>query len=144
VLASKLELQSQADAAAQVAIVLLIALLLLAHATVESGRAQFAADPALRSARRALWRGIRMLLRRPFATFGMYVGVSVVGYAVALLIGALRVRTIAVGWSGFIVAMVLTQLITAALAWQRTARLFALTELVLAMPATPGSTPGAD
>ena len=122
-------LQSQADTAIQVATIALVVLLVLAHAAVESGRAQFAADPALRSAWRALWRGSSVMLRRPFATFGMYVGISVVGYLLALLLAMLRVRTTAVGFPGFIVAMVLTQLITAALAWQRTARLFALTAL---------------
>jgi hypothetical protein len=129
VFSTRAVLESQADAAMWIAGVFTAMLLLLAHAMVESGRAQFAADPTLRSAWRALWRGIDTLLRRPFATFGMYVGVSVVGYALALLLAMLRVRTTAVGFTGFLAAMALTQLITAALAWQRTARLFALTEL---------------
>ena len=134
-------LQSQADAAIRTATIALIALLLLVHATVESGRAQFAADPALRCAWRALWRGIVTILRRPLATFGLYVGTSTVGYALVLALGMLRVRTTAVGFSGFIAAMALTQLITAALAWQRTARLFALTGVARSAQSSFGPAP---
>lgn len=126
---SKAVLQSQADTAQRTAIIVLVALLVLAHATVESARAQFAADPALRSAWRALWRGAVVMLRRPFATFGLYMSVSIVGYLLVLLLAMLRVRTPAVGFSGFMAATALTQLMTAALVWQRTARLFALTAL---------------
>jgi len=128
-LATHSVLQTQADNNRQIVVIVLAVLLALAHAVVESGRAQFAVDPSLRSAWRALWRGAGVVLRRPFATFGMYVGVSCVGYALALGLAILRVRTTAVGWSGFILALALTQLITAALAWQRTARLFALMDV---------------
>jgi hypothetical protein len=123
-------LQSQADSALHAATIALVVLLVLAHAMVELGRAQLAADPELRSGRRALGRGIGVLMRRPFSALGIYVVVSILGYLLVLLLAMLRVRTTANDFSGFIAATVLTQSITVAIAWQRTARLFALTDLV--------------
>lgn len=127
-------LQSSADNGHLVAMIVTIALVVLAHAMVESARAQFAADPLLRSATRALGRGIGMLLRRPLATLGMYLGVSIIGYVVAFALGMLRVRMDAVGLFGFIAALVVAQLIVAVLAWQRTARVFALAAVARATP----------
>lgn len=127
-------LQSSADNGHLIATIVTIVLVVLAHAMVESARAQFAADPALRSATRALGRGIGMLLRRPLATLGMYLGVSIIGYVLAFVLGMLRMRTDAVGLFGVIAALVLAQLIVAALAWQRTARIFALTAVARATP----------
>jgi hypothetical protein len=119
-------LESSAASGQRIATIVTIVLLVLAHAMVESGRAQLAADPLMRSATRAFFRGVGMLLRRPLATLGMYLGVSVIGYAIVLGLGMLRIRTDAVGVFGFIAALVLAQLIVVVLAWQRTARLFAL------------------
>ena len=125
-------LQSQADLATNAAMIVLVVLLVLAHAMVELARAQLAADPEMRSATRALGRGIGVLLRRPFSALGIYVVVSILGYLLVLLLAMLRVRTTPADFSGFIAATALTQLITMAVAWQRTARLFALTDLVRA------------
>jgi hypothetical protein len=128
-------LESSADSGHRVAMIVTIVLLVLAHAMVESGRAQVAADPLQRSATRAFFRGVGMLLRRPLATLGMYLGVSVIGYVIAFLLGMLRVRMDAVGVFGFIAALVVAQLIVVVLAWQRTARLFALGAVARATPA---------
>lgn len=127
-------LESSAASGHRVAMIVTIVLLVLAHAMVESGRAQLAAEPLLRSATRAFFRGVGMLLRRPLATLGMYLGTSVIGYAIVLGLGMLRIRTDAVGVFGFIAALVLAQLIVVVLAWQRTARLFALAAVARATP----------
>lgn len=123
-------LQSSADTGTHLAMIVMIVVLLLAHMMVESGRAQFACDASLRSARRALSRGIAMLWRRPLATLGMYIGVSLIGYILAFVLGLIRVRMDAVGMFGFLAAQVVTQLIVIVLAWQHTARIFALADVV--------------
>jgi hypothetical protein len=125
-------LQSSAESGRHAASILLLVLLVLAHASVESARAHFAADPNLRSATRALGRGVGMLFRRPLATLGMYLGTSIIGYALVLLLGMWRIRTDAVGIVGVVLAFVLTQLVVAVLAWQRAARLYGLTAVAQA------------
>ncbi len=125
--AAKDVLESVADRGHLVARIILLALLVLAHAIMESSRAQVAADENLRSATRAFGRGIVMLLRRPLATLGLYLATSIVGYVLAGLVGMLRIRTDAVGIGGYIAAVLLAQLIVVILAWQRTARISALT-----------------
>lgn len=127
-------LQSVADRGYLAARIVLIVLLVLAHAIMETGRAQFAADGELRSATRAFGRGIVLLVRRPLAALGLYLGTSIVGYVLAGLVGMLRIRIEAVG-AGFVVAVLLTQVIVLILAWQRTARIGALATLARATPA---------
>ncbi|HET7662093.1 MAG TPA: hypothetical protein VFK31_00505 [Rhodanobacteraceae bacterium] len=127
-------LQSVADRGDLIAKIVLLALVVLAHAIMESSRAQFAADESLRSATRAFGRGIGMLVRRPLATLGLYLGTSIVGYALVVLVGMLRIRTDAVGVGGYILAIALAQLIVVILAWQRTARISALTMVACGVP----------
>jgi hypothetical protein len=126
-------LESSANHGYLAAKIILGVLLVLAHAIMESSRAQVAADESLRSATRAFGRGIMMLLRRPLATLGLYLGTSIVGFVLAGLVGMWRIRVDAVGL-GYIGAMVLAQLIVVILAWQRTARISALTVLARATP----------
>lgn len=137
--AAKALLESEADNAALVAKIITIVVLVLAHAMMESSRAQVAADDHLRSATRAFGRGISMLARRPLATLGLYLGTSIVGYVLAGLLGMLRIRTDATGVFGFIAAIVLAQLIVVILAWQRTARISALAMVARATPKRRGS-----
>lgn len=127
--AASMVLESQADHGYLAARIVLGILLVLAHAVMESSRAQVAADESLRSATRAFGRGIAMLACRPLATLGLYLGTSIVGYVLAALVGMWRIRTDAAGMPGLVVAIVLAQLIVVILAWQRTARIDALTRL---------------
>lgn len=119
-------LESRADLGDHVALVVFVVLFVLAHVIVESGRGHLAASPGLRSATRALWRGTTLLARRPLATLGMYLGTSVIGYAIVWGLGMLRIRSDAVGIGGIVATWLLTQLIVIVIAWQRTARVFAL------------------
>lgn len=121
-------LQSQADAWGHGAKWVLLAAFVLAQAIVESARAAFIADTGLRSATRALGRGCKQLLRRPLGTLGFYLVVSIIGLVIAGALGMARIHTTAVG-GGFWLALLLGQLIVVALAWMRTARLFALARL---------------
>jgi uncharacterized protein YacL len=106
-----------------------LVLLVLAQAIVESARAAFIADVSLRSATRALGRGIRQLLRRPVKTLVFYVVVTLVGLVLAYVFGVLRIRVTPVGAFGFVLALLLSQLIVLAIGWMRVARLFALAGL---------------
>jgi len=122
-------LESQADRVSHLAIALAVLLFVLAQAIVESGRAAFIADGNLRSATRAFGRGCMQLLRRPFSTLLCYVLISVIGYAVALMLGVGRVHTPALGATGLVLAALLTQLVVLVLGWVRVARVYALAEV---------------
>ncbi len=122
-------LQSEVDTAGYVAMAVLVLLFVLAHASIEAGRGVLGANPALRSVLRAWWRGFRLLLRRPLATLIVYLGTAVLGYGLALGFVALRVQTSAASWLGLAAGLLLTQLIVAALAWGRNARLYAMADL---------------
>lgn len=121
-------LQAQADAWLHGALWATLAAFVLAQAIVEAARAAFIADPGLRSATRALGRGIAQLLRRPVATLSFYLVVSGIGLAIAAALGMLRLRTTAVGDDVWL-ALLLGQAIVLALGWMRIARLYALARL---------------
>ncbi len=127
-------LQSDADFGRLLATIAVAVLLVLAHAILESARAQLAAHENLRSATRAFGWGIAMLVRRPLVTLSLYLGTSIVGYTLVLLVGMLRIRIEAVGGVGYLAALLLAQLIVVILAWQRTARISALTMVAHATP----------
>ncbi|MEP7185538.1 MAG: hypothetical protein ABI767_06845 [Rhodanobacter sp.] len=128
-LGDKAVLQSRADSASHIAIFLAVVLFVLAQAIVESARAAFIADAGLRSATRALGRGFMQVLRRPFSTLLSYLLISVIGYAIALALGIVRINTPALGLVGLVLAMLLAQLIVLVIGWVRVARLLALAEV---------------
>jgi hypothetical protein len=135
----KAVLESQADRASHLALFVAGVLFVLAQSIVESSRAAFIADPGLRSATRALGRGLMQLLRRPLSTLLCYVLISVVGYVVALVLGVGRVHTPAVGIAGLVVAILLAQLVVLAIGWVRVARLFALAEVARSLTTSRGA-----
>jgi hypothetical protein len=124
-------LESQADAWAHGARWALVVVFVLAQAIVESTRAAFIADPELRSATRALGRGVLQLLRRPLGTLLFYLAVSAVGLLVAGALGIARIHTTAAD-GGFLPALLLGQAIVLVIGWMRLARLFALAEVARA------------
>ncbi len=126
-------LESHAELAGIGALLICGLLVLIAHASLDAGRAVLAADRRRRSAVRAWWDGCRLLLQRPGAALGGYLAISVVGLAVAAALGLARVHVPHAGVPGSIGALALTQLVVLALAWMRSARLFAM--IALAMPA---------
>jgi hypothetical protein len=123
-------LESDAHRAAQLAMLATVVLLVLAHATVDAGRAVLADDHRRTSAVAAWWRGCGLLLRRPLAVLGTYVIVTAVGLGAAGLLAFARTRVPALGTPGTIGAIVLAQLVVLVLGWMRAARLFALAMLV--------------
>jgi len=103
--------------------------IVIAQAWVESARAAFVADTSLRSASIAMMRGLLQLLRRPFSTLFAYLLVSLVGFALAMALGYVRVHTLAVGTQGLMFGFALSALVMVVLGWTRIARLFALAEV---------------
>ncbi|WP_332847796.1 hypothetical protein [Massilia sp. S19_KUP03_FR1] len=123
-------LESTAHNAGLAGTIVMAVLLVLAHATVDAGRAVLAADRRKTSAVRAWGEGLMLVLRRPLATLGTYVALSLVGLVLAGLVALVRIRVAPVeGWS-FFAALALTQLAVMAVAWMRSARLFALIALI--------------
>jgi hypothetical protein len=127
--AEKAVRESQADGFDHIVHWVLLIVLVLAQAIVESARAAFIADVSLRSATRALGRGIRQLVRRPVKTLLFYIVVTLVGLVLAFVFGLLRIHVTPVGAFGFVLALLLSQLVVLAIGWMRAARLFALAEV---------------
>ncbi len=104
-------------------------LLVLAHVSLEAGRAVLALDRRRTSAVRGWWDGCVMLVRRPAATLGGFLTLSVAGLALAALLGVARLNLPGGTTPALLGAFLLTQAIVAVVAWMRAARLFALMDL---------------
>jgi len=104
-------------------------LLGLVQLTLEAGRAQFVLDTARRSAIRAWWRGVRLVIARPLASIGTYAVVTLLGLGLAGLLGLARINLPHAALPGFLVAFVLAELIAASLIWMRIARLLVLVQI---------------
>jgi len=122
-------LRSDADLAAHAATVATVLLLLLALATVDAGRAQFALSLKRRSAIMAWGRGCKLLFKRPLGSIGSYFVLTIVGVVVVVVMGLLRINVSHVEIPGFVLGLALTQLAAAAMAWMRSSRLFAMIDL---------------
>jgi hypothetical protein len=124
------QLETDAERAAHLATLAAVVLLLLAHATVDIGRAMLAADRRRTSVIGAWWQGCLQLTRRPLALLGTYLAVTAAGLVIAALLAFTRVHVPALGAIGTAGAVVLAQLVVLVLGWMRMARLFALTALL--------------
>jgi hypothetical protein len=124
--------ESQASREHVLAAIVLSALLIAAHVTVEAGRAQFALDIHRRSAVKAWWRGVRLVFARPVVSLGLYILITAVGLSLVALFGIARVNSPHASFSGFLLSLTLTELIAAATIWMRIARLLALVQIARA------------
>ena len=122
-------LESSADKAAMLAALVTGLLMLLVHATLDSGRAVLALDRRRSSAVLAWCDGLGLIARRPFAVFGLYAAISLLGLALAAALAVARLNVPALGAGGFLGGLVLAQLAVLALAWMRCARLCGLMQL---------------
>jgi hypothetical protein len=123
-------LQADAERAARLALLAAAALLLLAHATLDAGRAVLASEPGRRSAVLAWCAGCRLLARRPLALLGAYAVVTAAGLLLAGLVLLARAHVPALGAGSAFAGFVLTQAAACVLGWMRAARLFAFAALV--------------
>jgi hypothetical protein len=119
----------QAAGAVMGATLVAVLLALLAHATLDLGRAVLALDRRRSSAVLAWYHGLGVIARRPFAVFGLYAVVSLVGLGLAAALAVARLNLPALGAGSFLGGLLLAQLAVLALAWMRCARLFGLMEL---------------
>lgn len=129
-IAETARLEADAERAAHVATLATVVLLVLAHATIDVGRAMLAADRRRTSAIGAWWRGCVQLARRPLALLGTWLGITAAGLALAAVLAFARVHVPALGTIGTAGAVVLAQLVVLVLGWMRMARLFALVALL--------------
>jgi len=104
--------------------------LLLAHATVDAGRAVLAADRRKTSAVRAWSEGVMLIAQRPLAMLGSYLAITLSGLVLAAVVALVRIRVAPVTGGSLFAALALTQLAVMAVAWMRSARLFALIAIV--------------
>lgn len=126
----KAVLESSASHAGIAAMCLAALLFAIADATLDAGRAVLASDRRRSSAVKAWWSGFKLLASRPLALLASYLGITLVGLALAALLAIARLNVPALGVGGFAGAFVLTQLAVVSLAWMKSARLFAMLELV--------------
>lgn len=126
-------LSDDADMASNLGLLVMGLLFAIAHATVDAGRAALAIERRRNSAVKAWWAGFKMLLKRPFATLGSYLLISIAGFALAALLTLARLNLPFMGMASFIGGIVLTMLVVAAIAWMRSARLFAMIDLAKSM-----------
>jgi len=122
-------LESDAKQASHIALAVSAILLVIAHATIDAGRALLAAERRRKSVVVAWWGGVKLLLRRPFSLLGAYVVITAIGLGLAALVALGRVQVPALGSGGTVAAFLLTQLAVVVLGWMRSARLFALMAL---------------
>lgn len=140
--ADKATLASSATLGNNVALGVAVVIFVLAHAVMESARGAFVADVGLRSATRALGRGITQLFRRPLSTLLMYILISAIGYLIVLAITYGRVHTPAIGVGGLLLALLLNQLIVLVLGWTHVARVFSMARVAESLlPPRRGSLP---
>ncbi len=110
-------------------------LFVLAHASLEAGRGWLAADGRLRSALKAWWRGLKLLCRRPIAVLAVYLGTTVAGLLLAVLLLLLRPYLGHGSVIALLLGLLLSSAVAAALAWSRIARLFGMQALAKGMHA---------
>ncbi len=123
---------TQADRQFAAAMAFSAVLLWLVHVTVDAGRAVLSAEPARRSAFRAWWSGVRLLVRQPVRTLSVGLLGTLVGLGVAAAVMLLRLRieqssAVRVGLS-----WVLVQAAVVAVGWGKAARIAGLAELARA------------
>jgi hypothetical protein len=122
-------LESQVSRENLLALTLFALLFIVAHVSVEAGRAQFALDTQRRSAVKAWLRGVRFLFARPIAAFGSYLLITAIGSALVALLAIARINAPPGTISGFLLSLALTQLIAVAAIWMRITRLMALIQI---------------
>jgi hypothetical protein len=122
-------LESHASWTERAAWLVTLVVFVVAHASVEAGRAELAADDRLRSAWQAWLRGAQRMMRRPLLVVGLYLGVTLASAALAALLLLVRLHVTGATIGGFVAGVIATQLAVAAIGWGRASRLFALARL---------------
>ena len=106
-------------------------LLLVAHVTLDAGRAQMAARPERRSALLAWLAGAWLVARRPVRSLGLGLAGTLLGLGIGLAAMAVRERLPAGPAWAMAAGVLLAQVAALAVGWGRAARLGALRSLAL-------------
>ena len=130
--ADKAILESDVSIANRAAMIVTALVILLIHLSVDVGRAQLAIYPGRSSAVKAWWRACKMVKSRFWGTLGFYVGFTLAGLVLALVVTALRVALPQLGVVWFILGVVLAQFAVLAIGWLRITRLVAMVDLAQA------------
>jgi hypothetical protein len=126
-------LQSDVDHVKWVAQGLCLIIFAIANASVDAGRASLALEPTRRSAFKAWWRGLKLVLRHPLRSVVLYLGITALA-AVALMIAlGLRVELRNASFMGLVLGLLIAQIMAATIAWMHYARLFGMVELTRAL-----------
>ncbi len=119
-------LESAAELHKHLALGVMGLLLVLAHASVDAGRAQFALFSKRGSAIKAWWRGLKTLRHNLLSMLGGYLVFTVVGLVLVAVLTALRLAMPQLGMFWMVLGLLLAQVVIAVLAWMRIARLLTL------------------
>lgn len=131
--AGKAVLESDAGNARLAASCFALLLFVIADASLDAGRAVLASDRRRTSAVKAWWQGFRLVLRHPLTTLGIYVRITLAGLGIAGMLALVRLNATPLGFIAGTFAFLVTQAMVAALGWMRSARLFAMLELIRPM-----------
>ena len=123
-------LESSATHASQLATFASVLLFWLANATIEAGRAHFAAEADRRSALVAWWSGVKLTVRHPRQVLGLCFVTTVAGVGIGALVTGVRMRVVQGGPASIGLAFLLGQIAVAALAWGRASKLVGLAQLI--------------
>jgi hypothetical protein len=128
----KLISETAADRRWLLAAVLAALALFLAHLLVDAARAQFAADPARRSALLSLWGAVRLFGRRPLRMLSIGALGALLAAVPAAILMASRLRIEQRNALLVAAAWLLAQAAQLSVGWGRNVRLFAFAELIRA------------
>jgi hypothetical protein len=101
----------------------------VAHLVVDAARAQFAADPSRRSGLAAVWRGLRLLGRRPLRTLGLGALGTALAVGSASVLMTIRLQIAQRDWFSMALAWLLAQGAQVAIGFGRAVRIEGLAEL---------------
>jgi hypothetical protein len=124
--------ETAADAHLRAAIIAAAVAFFLGHLLVDAARAVFAAEPLRRSAVLAMWRAVRLVVRRPLRSLSVGGLGTLAGLGSAAILMSLRLRVTQSGALRIAIAWGLAQAAQVAIGWGRGARIFGLAELARA------------
>jgi len=132
-------LQSNVDHVKWAAQALCLIIFAIANASVDAGRASLALEPTRRSAFKAWWRGLKLVLRHPLRSVVLYLGITALA-AVALIVAlGLRLELRNASFIGLVLGLLIAQIMAAIIAWMHYARLFGMVELTRALKPAPAA-----
>ena len=126
-------LASDVDHLKWVAIAVSLVVFAWANASIDAGRATLTLNPNKRSAIKAWWRGLKLVVMHPLRSLVLYGVITAMAAVLLAVVGWYRLHMSATSLWGFLFALLVTQLLVAVTAWMHYARLFGMLELTRAL-----------